>query len=122
MAPSNAHAWMDSWVTVLNAMISSNGGISFGEPLPLKLDGNVRFPAFLPLFEHYAFKDNSKVVVKVVDEKDAKGSVLLTRLSLSVHNKFHQNDFRARSLIIVLYDKMLQIDSDRVGIPCVSIN
>ncbi|VDK87720.1 unnamed protein product [Onchocerca ochengi] len=47
--------------------ISSNGGISFGEPLPLKLDGNVRFPAFLPLYQHYTFQDGSRVALKVID-------------------------------------------------------
>uniref|UniRef100_A0A1I8EUB1 Calcium binding EGF domain-containing protein n=1 Tax=Wuchereria bancrofti TaxID=6293 RepID=A0A1I8EUB1_WUCBA len=75
--------------------ISSNGGISFGEPLPLKLDGNVRFPAFLPLYQHYTFQDNSKVVLKVIDDTDPNDYTLLARLTLSVHNKFHQKDFRA---------------------------
>ncbi|EJD76634.1 hypothetical protein LOAG_16456 [Loa loa] len=93
--------------------ISSNGGISFGEPLPLKLDGNVRFPAFLPLYQHYTFQDNSKVVLKVIDDTDPKDYTLLARLSLSIHNKFHQKDFRARSLLIISYDHMLQVDTDQ---------
>ncbi|CAG9531514.1 unnamed protein product [Cercopithifilaria johnstoni] len=93
--------------------ISSNGGISFGEPLPLKLDGNVRFPAFLPLYQHYVFKDGSKVVLKVIDDTDPKDYTLLTRLSLSVNNKFHQKDFRTISLFIISYDHMLQADTDQ---------
>lgn len=92
--------------------ISSNGGISFDEPLPLKLNGNIRFPAFLPLHQYYTFQKHSKVALKVVEDTDAKDYTLLTRLSLSVHNKFHQKDFRARSVIIILYDRMLQIDTD----------
>ncbi|MCP9257598.1 Nidogen-like protein [Dirofilaria immitis] len=93
--------------------ISSNGGISFGEPLPLKLDGNVRFPAFLPLYQHYSFHDGSKVVLKVVDDTTPKDYTILARLSLSIHNKFHQKDFRARSLFIISYDHMLQADTDQ---------
>ncbi|VDN04457.1 unnamed protein product [Thelazia callipaeda] len=91
--------------------ISSNGGISFGEPLPMKLDGNIRFPAFLPLYQHYTFQDNSKVILKVIHDSDTSDYTLLARISLSIHNKFHQKDFRAHSLIIVSYDRMMQVDT-----------
>uniref|UniRef100_A0A915PK39 EGF-like domain-containing protein n=1 Tax=Setaria digitata TaxID=48799 RepID=A0A915PK39_9BILA len=62
---------------------------------------------------HYTFHDGSKVALKVVDDVDPKDYTLLARLSLSVHNKFHQKDFRARSLMIISYDRMLQMDTDQ---------
>lgn len=57
---------------------------------------------------------NDKYFLKLFADTNPKDYTLLARLSLTVNNKFHQKDFRARSLFIISYDHMLQVDTDQV--------
>ncbi|VDM42260.1 unnamed protein product [Toxocara canis] len=95
--------------------ISSNGAVSFGSPLQI-LDRNPpRFPAFVPLYQQYDVDRGGNIYVKIINENDATDYVLLTRSSLNVQSKFHQNDFKTRSMLIISFEKLLQAETDRAN-------
>ncbi|VDN55122.1 unnamed protein product [Dracunculus medinensis] len=88
--------------------ISSNGGVSFDSPLPNDaFENSLSTPAFFPLSQQYIFDKNSNVILKIITDTDAQDYPLLARSSLSVHTRFHQKDFRARNMIIISYEKMI---------------
>lgn len=59
-------------------------------------------------------QERSRNKTTSLSDQNPSDYTLLARLSLSVYNKFHQNDFRARSLFIISYDHMLQVDTQQV--------
>ncbi|VDK50437.1 unnamed protein product [Anisakis simplex] len=98
-----------------NLFIISNGAVSFGSPLKLLSKDPPEFPAFVPLYQQYDLQRGGNIFVKVINEDDALNYALLTRSSLMVQDRFHEREFRTRSLIIISFDKLIQFETDQLN-------
>uniref|UniRef100_A0AC34RER1 Uncharacterized protein n=1 Tax=Panagrolaimus sp. JU765 TaxID=591449 RepID=A0AC34RER1_9BILA len=82
--------------------VSKNGVVSFDEPL----NDFIPNPSLIrtnALFLYYQQKSAKDVSFVEVDESDAGNYSLLTKASLTIQNKFKQQDFRAKSLYIISF-------------------
>uniref|UniRef100_A0A7E4VRT2 Nidogen n=1 Tax=Panagrellus redivivus TaxID=6233 RepID=A0A7E4VRT2_PANRE len=82
--------------------IADRGVVSFDRPFyePIPDATEIRSAAFFPLYRQNA---TAAVSFAEIGDDDAGNYSLLTRASLTVQNKFRQNDFRAKTMVVITF-------------------
>ncbi|KAI1729049.1 calcium-binding EGF domain-containing protein [Ditylenchus destructor] len=100
-----------------SAYVSANGIISFDGPIAEKLLRNpveVHTPAFMPFHLSYNPATSGPILFQQISENSAKDeNGLLTRASITIQSKYHDHEFRAKSLYIFTFERMRETNLEK---------
>ncbi|CAD6187998.1 unnamed protein product [Caenorhabditis auriculariae] len=99
------------------AFLSTNGVLSFDQPLPGLVENAdaIHASAVFALHAQYDYVREGLVAYTYINETDAVAFPLLTRASLSVQQAFGISSFRTRSLHIFTFDRVRQAGSENLN-------